>query len=143
MAAFTTDLTCSSSATSSAKAAALPPAAVISLTSSFSFSWLRAATATPAPSLAKRRAQVRPMPWEAPVTKATRPERDIYFLRSHSCRAFLGIVLVEWNAELYAHHSSHQITLFSRARAPAPHPHHTPNPQSARRKGQIRTSWRL
>src|SRR5215469_2340158 len=37
--------------------------------------------ATLAPSLARRRAQPRPMPCEAPVTRATRPERDIGFSR--------------------------------------------------------------
>src|SRR5208283_1061216 len=80
IAAFTTDLTCSSSLTSSANAAAMPPVAIISWTNSFSFSWLRAATATVALSLASRRAHVRPMPCEAPVTSATRPERDIRVL---------------------------------------------------------------
>src|SRR5271165_1114214 len=89
IAAFTTDFTCSSSLTSSVNAAALPPAAVISWTNSFSFSGLRAATATVAPSLASLRAQVRPMPCEAPVTSATRPERDMRVLpiaRWNDCR---------------------------------------------------------
>src|SRR5882762_4467368 len=77
MTALKTALICSSSATSSPNAAAWPPAAVISLTTSSSFSRLRAATATAAPAFARRSAQARPIPCEAPVTKATRPDRVI------------------------------------------------------------------
>src|ERR1035438_8855329 len=67
------DLTWSSSATSMEKAAALPPALVTWATSSSSFGWLRAATATVAPSRARESAQACPMPCDAPVTSATRP----------------------------------------------------------------------
>src|SRR5882672_1991226 len=77
MAALNTALICSSSATSSTNAAACPPAAVISRTTSSSFSRLRAATATAAPDFARRSAHARPIPCDAPVTKATRPDRVI------------------------------------------------------------------
>src|SRR5438876_7261781 len=73
--ALKVDLICSSSPTSSGKAAALPPAAPISLTSSCNLSWLRAARASVAPDWDSLNAQARPMPCDAPVTSATRPER--------------------------------------------------------------------
>jgi hypothetical protein len=38
---------------------------------------LRAATATVTPSLANFTAQARPIPWDAPVTSATRPAKDM------------------------------------------------------------------
>src|SRR5581483_6363262 len=63
----------SSLATSSANAAACPPAAVISAASSASFASLRAARATVAPALASSRAHARPIPWLAPVTSAILP----------------------------------------------------------------------
>src|SRR5271166_851717 len=81
IAALTADLICSSSPTSSGNAAALPPAAVISFTSSLSLSRLRAATATAAPAEASLRAHARPMPCDAPVTNATCPARDMNFSR--------------------------------------------------------------
>src|SRR6266851_620230 len=64
-------LTCSASDTSIFTASAVPPAAVISATSAKSFSSLRAATATFAPASASASAVSRPMPWEAPVMRAT------------------------------------------------------------------------
>src|SRR5882762_9782226 len=77
MTALNTALICSSSATSSANGAACPPAAAISPTTSSSFSRLRAAAATYTPDFARRSAQARPIPCEAPVTKATRPDEVI------------------------------------------------------------------
>src|SRR6202140_1750762 len=59
------------SATSILTAKASPPLAVISWTSSASFSSLRAATGTLARASASACAVSRPMPWEAPVTTAT------------------------------------------------------------------------
>src|SRR5581483_918250 len=75
IAAFVADLMSSSLATSILKAAAFPPAPVISPTTAASLSWLRAASATAAPASASASAQERPMPCEAPVTSATCPSR--------------------------------------------------------------------
>src|SRR5581483_10550162 len=73
----TAALICSSLETSMDKAAASPPAAVISAATCCSFSWLRAARAILAPPAARRRAQARPIPCDAPVTSATRPCRPM------------------------------------------------------------------
>src|SRR4029077_3189425 len=63
--------TCAASATSIGTTSALPPAASISATSNEIFSVLRAAAATFAPASASARAVARPIPCDAPVTKAT------------------------------------------------------------------------
>src|SRR5579863_749035 len=63
----------SSLATSSAKAAACPPAAAISAATSASFASLRAASATVAPAFASSSAHARPIPCDAPVTSAILP----------------------------------------------------------------------
>src|SRR5579883_3351491 len=83
IAALTTLLICSSSLTSSAYTAALPPAAVICAATASSFSRLRAASATAAPASASFRAHAWPIPCEAPVTSATRPDK---FMASPSPR---------------------------------------------------------
>jgi len=77
MTAFAQALIDSSLATSSAKALAVPPAAAISAATAFSFSTFRAARATVAPALASSRAQARPMPCDAPVTRAILPESPL------------------------------------------------------------------
>src|SRR5580704_16140568 len=69
------DFTCSPSATSIATARASPPAAAISATTPANFSALRAAAATRAPACDKAIAVARPIPCDAPVTRATRSFR--------------------------------------------------------------------
>src|SRR6185295_2961008 len=69
-------------ATSSTRAWALPPAASIRATRAASFSSLRAAAITLAPSSARRRAIASPIPCEAPVTRAILP----------SSRCMLGLL---------------------------------------------------
>ena len=73
--ALKVDLICSSSPTSSGKAAGFASRGFDLATSSCSLSWLRAASASVAPDWASFNAQARPMPCDAPVTSATRPER--------------------------------------------------------------------
>src|ERR1700761_1083233 len=63
------------SVTSTSIASALPPASSISSTNFSRRSSRRAATATAAPSAASRFAAAPPIPLEAPVTRATVPER--------------------------------------------------------------------
>src|SRR5579862_4281124 len=63
--------TWAASATSMGTARASPPAAAISDASEASFSVLRAAMATFAPASARARDVARPMPCDAPVTRAT------------------------------------------------------------------------
>src|SRR5271170_1481946 len=65
------DFTCAGSATSIGTASASPPAASISATSDASLSAVRAATATFAPAPASATEVARPIPCEAPVTRAT------------------------------------------------------------------------
>ena len=77
MTAFAQALMESSLATSRVKALAMPPLAAISEATDSSLSRLRAARATVAPSLASWRAQARPMPWDAPVTRAILPESAV------------------------------------------------------------------
>src|ERR1700728_907284 len=76
MAALAQLLIDSSLAMSSAKTAAAPPAEAISAATSFSFASLRAASATFVPAAASARAQARPIPCEAPVTRAVLPSSD-------------------------------------------------------------------
>src|SRR3984885_5259846 len=81
MTALAQSLIDSSLATSSAKAWAVPPAAVISAPTSPSLSRLRAASATDAPLRANSSAHARPIPCEAPVTSAIRPASVLMDLR--------------------------------------------------------------
>jgi hypothetical protein len=68
----------SGSVTSSSTKCASPPSASISARSVFSRSTRRAASTTPAPARARVRANCAPRPLEAPVTKATRPDKSIW-----------------------------------------------------------------
>jgi hypothetical protein len=63
--------------TSQLIASAVPPAAEIAATVSFSFSTLRATQATLAPQRASASAIARPNPRDAPVTSATCPARSV------------------------------------------------------------------
>src|SRR2546425_1001282 len=78
--AFTTSSKAAStearSATSIARASALPPAAVISATASARRARSRAVRTTVAPSAANALAIARPMPRDAPVTNETLPARE-------------------------------------------------------------------
>ena len=64
------------SATSRRTASAKPPAAEIACATDEALSSRRAATTTWAPAAASAFAIDSPMPWEAPVTSATLPERE-------------------------------------------------------------------
>ena len=65
------------SVTSSPTTCASPPSPSISARSVFRRSMRRAASTTPAPEAASTRANCAPRPLDAPVTKATRPDRSI------------------------------------------------------------------
>ena len=67
------------SVTSSATTCASPPSASISARSAFRRSMRRAASTTPAPAALKVLANCAPSPLDAPVTKATRPDRSISY----------------------------------------------------------------
>ncbi len=73
----TADLMLSRSVTSSSTTWASPPSPSIRARSSLSFSTRRLASTTAAPARASVRANCAPRPLEAPVTKATRPERSM------------------------------------------------------------------
>jgi hypothetical protein len=56
---------------------ALPPVRVTSAAVAFTWSAERAVQTTAAPSSAKRKLSARPMPFEAPVIKATLPSNSL------------------------------------------------------------------
>jgi hypothetical protein len=73
----TADLMLSGSVTSSATTCASPPCDSSSARNVFRRSMRRAASTTAAPAWLSVRANCAPRPLEAPVTKATRPERSM------------------------------------------------------------------
>ena len=67
------------SLTSSSTTVASPPSPMICARSSLSLSTRRLASTTAAPACASVRANWAPRPPDAPVTKATRPERSMLY----------------------------------------------------------------
>ena len=73
----TADLMLSMSVTSSCTTCASPPSASIWARRSLSFSTRRLARTTAAPARDSARANCAPRPLDAPVTKATRPDKSM------------------------------------------------------------------
>ena len=72
--------------TSKATTCASPPSASISARKALSISTRRLANTTAAPAAAKVFANCAPKPLEAPVTKATRPDKSSVYAILNSCR---------------------------------------------------------